>query len=146
MVAHEVVTDLHVGDASAALQPDVDAFDVIVNVTREVPFSKLLRPDQQVVRYDVLDDDASDQAAMATLLRGARVYVLGAVRAGRRVLVHCLEGKQRSCALVAACLMSLLGVPAEEACAIVRRAHPRAWDHGCYVHYREALAALDPSR
>ena len=46
MTCHEVLPGLSVGDAASAMYPYVAAFELVVNVTREVPFSKLLTDDQ----------------------------------------------------------------------------------------------------
>lgn len=139
MPASRVVGNLYLGDASSSMAPDVHAYDLVVNVTREVPFSKCLDPFQAVARFDILDDERSDQAAMAVACREAVKLIDVALSAGKVVLCHCLEGKQRSAAVAAAYLILTLQMDPDEAVAHVRRVRPAAWDHGQYVHYREAL-------
>ena len=54
------------------------AYDLIINVTREVPFSKLLADHQQAFRFDILDIDLADQASMTatSFFREALVYMV----------------------------------------------------------------------
>lgn len=54
-------------------------------------------------------------------------WVVERLRAGRRVLVHCYAGMNRSATVCCAALMMLEGVSAEEALARVRERHPFAW-------------------
>lgn len=86
MPAEQVRPGLFLGDAAASMAPDVHAYDLVVNVTREVPFSQCLRPGQQVARFDVLDDPDSDQKAMARVCLAATDLIRGAVSDGKNVL------------------------------------------------------------
>ena len=54
-------------------------------------------------------------------------WVVERLRAGRRVLVHCYAGMNRSTTVCCAALMMLEGLSAEEALARVRERHPLAW-------------------
>jgi len=72
---------------------------------------------------------------------GARI--LGSLRAGERVLVHCAGGLGRS-GMVAAKLLAALGVSANQAVAAVRRARPGAIETDGqldYVLHGPSLAA-----
>ena len=60
------------------------------------------------------------------LLEEAR-WVVERLRAGRRVLVHCFAGYNRSATVCCAALMLLEGVSAEDALDRVRERHPVAW-------------------
>ena len=100
----------------------VVAFTAGDGVTREVPFSKLLRPDQTTVRFDILDNDCASQADMAEIAEKAWEVISTALRSGKRVLCHCLEGKQRSCTVVAYCAMHTLHLSPAAACALVAEA------------------------
>lgn len=141
MPAELVWQGLFLGDAAASMAPDVLAYDLIVNVTREVPFSKCLRPDQRIVRYDILDDPDSDQRAMAKVCMSAAQLLHKALSAGDNVLIHCMEGKQRSATVVAAYLI-LKGMRKNDAIKHVHDCRPAAWDYGHYVHYEDALSML----
>src|SRR5579859_544844 len=54
-------------------------------------------------------------------------WVVERLRAGRRVLVHCYAGMNRSTTVCCAALMMLEGISADEALARVRERHPLAW-------------------
>lgn len=62
----------------------------------------------------------------ADIVREAR-WVVGRLRAGRRVLVHCYAGINRSATICCAALIALEGLSAAEALARVRERHPDAW-------------------
>jgi hypothetical protein len=54
-------------------------------------------------------------------------WVVERLRAGKRVLVHCYAGINRSTTVCCAALMMLEGISAEEALSRVREHHPLAW-------------------
>jgi dual specificity phosphatase 12 len=54
-------------------------------------------------------------------------WVTERLRAGRRVLVHCYAGINRSSTVCCAALMFLEGLSPEEALARIRQHHPLAW-------------------
>ena len=136
----EILQNLFIGDASAAMAPDVHKFQVIVNVSREVPFSKLLEPDVETVRFDVLDEgDASEQDTMTKILPKAVDLIDQALKQDKAVLVHCLEGKMRSATIVTAYIMRASALKLTDAKGFVRAKHRPAFDFGCYSHFDEAL-------
>jgi hypothetical protein len=82
----------------------------------------------------------------ADLLDEAR-WVVGALQAGRRVLVHCVAGINRSSSVCCAALMLLEGLRPEEALARVRERHPEA--HPDPYHWfalRHLPALIKPGR
>jgi hypothetical protein len=54
-------------------------------------------------------------------------WVVERLRAGRRVLVHCYAGINRSATICCATLMLLEGLSADDALARIREQHPTAW-------------------
>lgn len=58
---------------------------------------------------------------------------------GRPVLVHCVEGKQRSCAVVAAYLIRAMAITASQAKAFLLDKRPEAFDGGGRVTFAPAL-------
>lgn len=152
----EVVRNLFVGNAASAMYPEVAQFDVIVNVTREVPFSKFLHKDQLTFRYslrfevgttspNILDVAASDQDSMVKILKDSSEVIRRSLESNSKVLVHCLEGKCRSVTVVCHFLMRHLGMTFEGAREHLRLMHKPSFDYGTYVHYEDALkrAPLD---
>lgn len=136
----EILPNLYIGDASAAMAPDVHMFRVIVNVSREVPFSKLLEPDVETARFDVLDEgDLSEQDTMIKLIPKAVALIDDARERGKAVLIHCLEGKMRSATIVTAYIMQASNLKLLDAKELVRAKHRPAFDFGCYSHFEPAL-------
>ena len=136
----EILPNLFIGDASGAMAPDVDNFQVIVNVSREVPFSKCLSPNVEVVRFDVLDEnDASEQDTMLKIFPKAVDAIDQGRQQGKKVLVHCLEGKMRSATVVTAYVMQASSMSLIDAKDFVRIRHSPAFDFGCYSHFEDAL-------
>ena len=81
------------------------------------------------------------------LLEGA--WVAERLRAGKRVLVHCYAGMNRSSTVCCAALMLLEGISAEAALARVRQRHPIAWPDPYHwfilQHLSHARARARPS-
>jgi predicted protein tyrosine phosphatase len=81
---------------------------------------------------------------MSDLLAEAR-WVVGRLRAGQRVLVHCYAGVNRSSTVCCAALMLLEGLSAEEALARARENHPSCrpdpYNWFLLEHLHEAVAA-----
>jgi len=65
------------------------------------------------------------------------------VRADGRALIHCNEGKSRSCAMAAAFLIRAYGMSTEEALDAVREARPQAQPKEAFV---KQLGSLEPAK
>jgi hypothetical protein len=76
-------------------------------------------------RYILKGEMAAGMDAIGLLEEAA--WVADRLRAGRRVLVHCYAGVNRSTTVCCAALMLLERISAEEALARVRQHHPIAW-------------------
>lgn len=121
------------------MYPNVNKFRCVINVSREVPFSKLVREDVTTMRIDVLDEGfRSEQDALFGSFDAACKLIDWCKENGFDVLVHCLEGKMRSCSVLAAYLISL-GMTLEDSKREIRRKHEKAFDYGCYSHFEDAL-------
>jgi len=96
----QILPNLYIGNFRA---PDYTSnFDVIVNCTRDIPFSNSSKI--QYIRLPINDDPAETQ----NLLEKAPDIlerIRDALENRKRVLVHCYAGMQRSCALVAMYIM-----------------------------------------
>ena len=81
---------------------------------------------------------------MSDLLAEAR-WVVGRLRAGQRVLVHCYAGVNRSSTVCCAALMLLEGISADEALARARQNHPSCrpdpYNWFLLQHLHQAVAA-----
>jgi hypothetical protein len=111
----EVAPGLFQGDFP---EGDVDwgRFDDVVSMSQAAPEVDL-EPDGVWLHVPIPDAEVEDPDAV----REAARVVAERVRAGRRVLVHCWAGLNRS-GVVAARALMFMGVPVDEAIAAVRAA------------------------
>jgi protein-tyrosine phosphatase len=111
----EVVPGLFQGDFP---EGDVDwsLFDDVISMSTAAP-SPRLRPDGLWLHLPIRDGEMEDPDGV----RDAAWIVAERVTAGRRVLVHCWAGLNRSGVVSARALM-FMGVPVAEAIARVRAA------------------------
>src|SRR4051794_29708064 len=95
----EIEPGIFIGNRGAALHNWPD-FDYIVNVTREVPFPPGFlgqRPKRAAMRVAVFDIAVRHEIdTMLESLLEMVPKVFNLVKSGKRVLVHCNEGRQRS--------------------------------------------------
>lgn len=131
MPASRVVCNLYLGGE----QESRGAYDLIVNCTTDVPGGD--------VRIAVKDNgDPRQQAILLEHLPTAVVILERALAEGKRCLVHCRHGQQRSAAAVAAYLMHAgLAEGVENAVQTVRRQRPEAFL--CGVNFLEALTRFE---
>ena len=57
----------------------------------------------------------------------------------KNVLVHCIQGKQRSATAIVAYLMKYYSLSLDKAVQIVVRKHPIAFNGGRSIHFEHAL-------
>ena len=116
--------------------------DVVVDVSD---------PDQKPDPGDVRDfdyrksplvdgDELPDGEQVDELVR----HVVDSVRDGRRVLVHCSFGKNRSGLVVTLAVRELLGISGAQAVEIVRLRRHRAVNNEVFAAYVEGLPAPEP--
>lgn len=111
----EVVPGLFQGDFPEG-DVDWELFDDVVSMSTAAP-SPRLRPDGLWLHLPIRDGEMEE----ADAVREAARTVAERVTAGRRVLVHCWAGLNRSGVVSARALM-FMGVPVSEAIARVRAA------------------------
>jgi protein-tyrosine phosphatase len=114
-------TRLYLGPSTAELgyaeRPDIDG---IINLCElDDPWIETL-DDRRWPRGEGIDGYSWQQ------LYRDMAGVLALLRAGRRVLIHCMAGVNRSPTLATAVLMGFEGIDAATALARVQRFHPRA--------------------
>ena len=126
----EVVPGLFQGDFPDG-DVDWERFDDVVTMTETAPEVRL-RPGGLWLHVPIWDGEMEDPAGVRDVARA----VAERVEAGRRVLVHCWAGLNRSGVVSARALM-FMGVPASEAIAAVRAA--RGSDALFNTHFVEWL-------
>jgi len=96
----QILPNLYIGNYHA---PEYTSnFDVIVNCTRDLPFSNSSKI--QYIRLPINDDPAETNNLLEKA-PGILEKIRDALENRKRVLVHCYAGMQRSCALVAMYIM-----------------------------------------
>lgn len=140
--ASPIVPGLWLGNEAASQDPRFFAYSgvrFVINVSKHIPC-----PHKGVRYWRIPINDpgpgtngADVQYLQKVLPRLVRLLTI-LLRRGRRVLVHCHAGAQRSAAVVCAYLISRgLSLPA--AIAYVRKKRPLAFHFGRSVNFRPAL-------
>ena len=134
-----VVPGLYQGDFPAG-SVDWSRFDDVVSLTVEEVPGVQLQVGGLRMHVPIWDDEMVD----ATGVRAAALAVAERVTAGKRVLVHCSAGLNRSGVVSARALM-FMGIPVAEAIAMVRSARgPYALSNRDFVAWlHEEAAAYD---
>jgi Dual specificity phosphatase, catalytic domain len=144
-----VIPGLYQGDFPAGTV-DWSRFDDVVSLTVEDVPGVRLQVGGLRMHVPIWDDEMVDP----TGVRAAALTVAERVTAGKRVLVHCSAGLNRS-GVVAARALMFMGVPVAEAIAKVRSARGPdalsnrdfvAWLHEEAVAYDSGDAAERPGR
>lgn len=122
-------------------------FDMVVNCTKNLSAAPV--PGQRYVRIPI-DDDPRDAQALFHALRDTSVLddIEETLASGKRCLVHCMAGAQRSAAVVACFLVARRGFDPDAVVAYVRSRRPVAFFFGI-VNFEAAIASssgLPPPR
>ncbi|KAG0630292.1 hypothetical protein M758_1G167900 [Ceratodon purpureus] len=141
MPSSQILPLLYVGDEIAAIAPEVHEFKCVLNITEEVPKSALLEEKVVFQRFPIFDVDGGEeeQAQMLSFFPTTCKMIQDNMELNRKVLVHCAEGKQRSCTVVTAYLIQSLGLTLVQAKAYLVAKHPQAFDFGSGLHFEQAL-------
>lgn len=139
-IAYEIVPNLFLGNFSATRSDISKEIELLINCTKDLPF-----PSATVGRLDMrlaIDDDCSQEAFDEFVEKAPKIIetMREYIENGKKVLVHCLAGQQRSCALVAAYLMKTRGNSVEDAVNHVKSVKPDAFFY--HVNFARALERL----
>jgi hypothetical protein len=131
---NEIFPRLYIGNAQASAMFG-QQFDMVVNCTPTLPFAPRLNPsDPGICMRVAIDDHPSKNPEMLDVANHGGV--LEAIREtmmhedGKKVLVHCAAGMQRSCAIVAFYLMKYYNMSLNDAMAYIRQQRPVAFYNG----------------
>lgn len=140
MPSSQILPLLWIGDEYAASAPEVHAFGHVLNITIEVDKCSALEDDVVFQRFAIFDYGGDkQQQTMFGFFSDACSLIERGMASGRQVLVHCVEGKQRSCAVVAAYLISATGLTLAQAKDHILQKRPEAFDSGTRVNFAPAL-------
>ena len=114
----EVQPNLFLGDLRAALPPLRERFDVVVSALDDQELFSVVEPDLALGM-----DDAESQDIGPAVEQVCKY--LRNVGDGRRILIHCLEGRSRSVALMAGYLIRERKMSLDAAMTRIREVRPR---------------------
>jgi protein-tyrosine phosphatase len=119
VTATEVVPNLWIGNyQDTAIPSFIKGFDVIINCTKNLPFplEELCCPGVKQVRLSVEDNlQPAELDALYRYLDKVTQLIHANLMYGRRVLVHCFAGKQRSASVIVAYMMRYFRMNLENA-------------------------------
>ncbi len=97
----EIISGLYIGNDKCALYHG-EEFDLVINCTSSLPLQK----NTKTIRI-AIDDDPFDSVPLYQILRDTDILndIHNTITNGKRVLVHCQAGAQRSPAVVACYLI-----------------------------------------
>lgn len=87
-----------------------------------------------------IEDDQAPDAAFEAAWQQALPALVGLLRDGKHLVIHCKGGSGRT-GLVAAALLMSLGQPQQEAMAAIRAHRPKAFTLACHRQWLDGLAA-----
>ena len=92
-----------------------------------------------------VEDDGRDRSidTMTAQLPGVVAWIDEQLRAGKRVVVHCLAGREQSATVVCAFLMTAVGMTLDEAVAYLKTKKPDVFF--CGMRFRQSLSAFRKS-
>lgn len=126
--ADEILPGLWLGNADASMDREflqANHIQVVVNCTKTYPFLPGVP-----VQYRVpVDDNLKEEELRNMELWSAEIAyrILSEYRQGRRILVHCAAGMQRSAAAVAMALIAHRQIHAAEAMEFIQQRRPIAF-------------------
>jgi len=141
----EIVPNVFLGNFNSTLSALSADIDLIVNCTKDLPFPPPPPAPRTAARMDMrlpINDDRSKEAFDTFIEKAPDLLeaIEEHVQCGKKVLVHCLAGQQRSCALVAAYLMFKKEFHYDKAVSHIKSIKADAFFYG--VNFESALAHL----
>jgi len=120
---------LYLGDRFAATDRkwlSEHKIGAIVNLARSDGVENVFANEMEYLAVDLLDADnpGDERANLLASLPRVRAFVDQAWARGKAVLVHCVQGKSRSVAMVLALLMEKERMPLKDVLEVVRSARP----------------------
>jgi hypothetical protein len=136
----EIIPNLFIGNQRSS-EIYGSQFDLIVNCTPHVPFPASPKPGCRLLRI-AIGDHPSLNPVMYDVLTKSPVLgeILTALQQQKKVLVHCVVGMQRSCAVVASFFIKNFSLPVDTAMAVIKQRRPIAFYGG--ATFQDTLTKL----
>ena len=119
--AHEIITGLWLGDCQAALDNNFienKKIDVVVNCTVEFKFINL-----NIIKHRIPVHDNLKNSQLILMYKHLDKYakiINNELCKGKRILVHCHAGRQRSLAIIIGYLMKYSGITYDIALTLIK--------------------------
>jgi hypothetical protein len=135
VTATEIVPNLWIGNYQDTTVPAfIKNFDVIMNCTKNLPFplDELCCAGVKQVRLSVEDNlEPAELEALYRYLDKATQFIHANIMQGRRVLVHCFAGKQRSASVIVAYMIRYFRMNLEDASRTIQSKRPIVFEPLC---------------
>jgi protein-tyrosine phosphatase len=120
-LANEIIPRLWLGNRNAATNADWlqgHGIEVVFNASKDIPFTDL-----PLEKYRIPVDDNLEDVEIVNMAKWSPEIVYNVLReyqAGKRILIHCAAGVQRSAAITAMTLVALQGMDADQAIQFIK--------------------------
>lgn len=120
-LANEIIPRLWLGNRNAAVNADwlkEHNIEVVFNASKDIPFTEL-----HLTKYRIPVDDNLEEVEIMNMAKWSPeiVYnVLKEYQTGKRILIHCAAGVQRSAAITAMTLIALQGLSGDQAIQFIK--------------------------
>ncbi len=134
---HEIIPNLYLGNAIAA-EKYSNNFDIIINVTPNIPFySKSTKN----IRISV-NDDLTNNSNLILAVESEKIlpYLNEYLKNKKKVLIHCRAGMQRSATLVASYLIRYKNYDIEKAKSVIKNKRSIAFVP--YTNFNKTLSLI----
>jgi protein-tyrosine phosphatase len=142
--AHEIVSGLWLGNKAASNEDWLTAhqIDAVFNCTKDLPFAQTVP--RHLYRVPVDDNLQEDEIRNLEHWSWEIMYKLRKEHAsGKRILVHCFAGMQRSAAVTAMYLIATYRCTTDEAIAFIKSRRPVAFMGS--VNFYQAIKRFEES-
>jgi len=127
---NEIFPNVFVGNHRAA-DAFGSQFDMVVNCTPNLPFADRKVSDPGICVRISIDDHPSRNAEMFMVAANAgvleKMHEIRTANPKHKILVHCMAGMQRSCAIVAFYIMKYFGLSLPDAMRCIQQNRPIAF-------------------
>ncbi len=142
--AHEIVSGLWLGNKGASNEDWLTAhqIDAVFNCTKDLPFAQTVP--RHLYRVPVDDNLQEDEIRNLEHWSWEIIYKMRKEHAsGKRILVHCFAGMQRSAAVMAMYLIATYRCTTDEAIAFIKSRRPVAFMGS--VNFYQAIKRFEES-